>query len=109
MGECKSAEENGVYVLHGNRQAFYAEEKDWTTEPAFKAVYSAFEEANLYLKKLHFVATKIVFILMQFDFGSDLEELLTNARRKVVQTLETSCGKMSNYFMKGLEAQIRQM
>ena len=50
LGECKSAEQNGVYVLHGNRQAFHAETKGWTTEPAFKAVYSAFEEVNSYLR-----------------------------------------------------------
>lgn len=49
------------------------------------------------------------FFLLQFEFSSDLEKLLTNARRKLEQTLETSCGKVSNHFTKGLEAQIRRM
>ena len=50
LGACKSAEQDGVYVVHGNRKAFQKEMLQGRKETAFKAVYSAFEEVNSYLK-----------------------------------------------------------
>ncbi len=41
MSVCKPAEEEGVYVLHGNRGSFHNEK-----QPAFKALYSAIQEVN---------------------------------------------------------------
>lgn len=39
MSVCKNAEEDGVFVLHGNRGSFHNEK-----QPAFKAIYSSFEQ-----------------------------------------------------------------
>ena len=39
MSVCKTAEVNGIYVLHGNRGSFHNDK-----QPTFKAVYKAFKE-----------------------------------------------------------------
>lgn len=41
MSVCKSAEKEGVAVLHGSRGTFHSEK-----QPAFRAVYRAFEEVS---------------------------------------------------------------
>ena len=41
MSVCKAAEKNGVYVLHGNRGTFHSDK-----QPAFRAVYKAWEEVS---------------------------------------------------------------
>lgn len=41
MSVCKSAEENGVYVLHGNRGSFHTDK-----QPAFKAIFSSIQQVK---------------------------------------------------------------
>jgi len=41
MSVCKSAESQGVAVLHGSRGSFHAEK-----QPAFRAIYRAVEEVT---------------------------------------------------------------
>ena len=43
MSVCKPAEENGVYVLHGNRGSFHTDK-----QPAFKAIYSSIKQVMHY-------------------------------------------------------------
>lgn len=43
MSVCKSAEKEGVAVLHGSRGTFHSQK-----QPAFTAVYRAFEEVSVY-------------------------------------------------------------
>lgn len=45
MSVCKSAEKEGVAVLHGSRGTFHSEK-----QPAFTAVYRAFEEVSVHYK-----------------------------------------------------------
>lgn len=51
MSVCKSAEEDGIFVLHGNRGTFHTEK-----QPTFKAIYTVIEEVKLnceFISKLH--------------------------------------------------------
>ena len=41
MSVCKNAEDDGIFVLHGNRGSFHNEK-----QPAFKAIYSSFEKVS---------------------------------------------------------------
>ena len=41
MSVCKTAEEQGIFVLHGNRGSFHTEK-----QPAFKAIYSTIEQVS---------------------------------------------------------------
>lgn len=46
MNVCKTAEKHGVFILHGNRGIFHKIKKK-NKEPAFKAVYQAWEEVSV--------------------------------------------------------------
>lgn len=59
MSVCKSAESEGVAVLHGSRGSFHAEK-----QPAFRAIYRAMEEVIL-LHNCSSVCSKIIC----FDMG----------------------------------------
>ena len=41
MSVCKSAEENGAYVVHGNRGSFHSDK-----QPAFHAIYTSIKEVS---------------------------------------------------------------
>ena len=43
---CKEAEENGVYILHGNGIQFHKYTVDY--EPTFNAIYKTFENVSIY-------------------------------------------------------------
>ncbi|XP_046635726.1 glucoside xylosyltransferase 2-like [Daphnia pulicaria] len=68
MSVCKTAEEQGIHVLHGNRGSFHNKK-----QPAFKAVYATIE---------------------QYSFGEDLQTLFTNMKESLTETVDTNCGKL---------------
>lgn len=74
---CKSAEEDGVAVLHGNRGSFHNDK-----QIAFKAVYRAMEE---------------------FELGSDLRHLWTKLQKYLKETEGTNCGKVHHMFLREFE------
>ncbi|KAJ1527227.1 hypothetical protein ONE63_008754 [Megalurothrips usitatus] len=81
MSVCKSAEKEGVAVLHGSRGSFHSEK-----QPAFRAVYRAFEE---------------------YQLGTDLHrylELPLNAYLE--ETTHTNCGRIKSIFVEAMEKYI---
>lgn len=62
MSVCKSAESQGVAVLHGSRGSFHAEK-----QPAFRAIYRAMEEVESlcshYLPAIHALQISVSFIM----------------------------------------------
>ncbi|XP_042232535.1 glucoside xylosyltransferase 1-like [Homarus americanus] len=82
MSVCKAAEKRGVFVLHGNRGTFHSGK-----QPAFRAVYRAWEEYNL---------------------GQDLrQDLYYPMQRYLLKTSNTTCGKIHNAFLKALSSIVR--
>lgn len=81
MSNCRSAEEKGVSIVHGNRGVYHNDK-----QPAFKAIYNAIRD---------------------YEFGADLEDGLY---KKMAENLNvesrTSCGKLSHLFTKQLSQQI---
>ncbi|XP_021916719.1 glucoside xylosyltransferase 2 isoform X2 [Zootermopsis nevadensis] len=76
MSVCKSAESQGVAVLHGSRGSFHAEK-----QPAFQAVYRAMEE-----------------------LGSDpYTNLFLTTRNYLEQTTSTNCGKIQHIFTQAMQ------
>ncbi|XP_005799133.2 glucoside xylosyltransferase 1-like [Xiphophorus maculatus] len=74
---CASAEEDGVYVLHGNRGVYH----DYK-QPAFRAVYEA---------------------VKKYSFGSDpVLSLLDPLTEELLKTTHTYCGKSNALFTKRL-------
>lgn len=85
MSVCKSAEERGVHVLHGNRGSFHSDK-----QPAFLAVYDAID---------------------RYEFGSDLETRLhapMKAALVATASASTNCGKMAGALLKALERQLSE-
>ena len=41
---CKEANENGIYILHGNGMQFHKSTNEY--EPTFKAIYDIFENVS---------------------------------------------------------------
>ncbi|XP_023241805.1 glucoside xylosyltransferase 1-like [Centruroides sculpturatus] len=75
---CKSAEENGVAIVHGNRGVFVNNK-----QPAFRAIYSAMES---------------------YELGTNLiEYFLKPLQEKLHKTLTTNCGKLHFIFTKAIE------
>lgn len=62
MSVCKSAESQGVAVLHGSRGSFHAEK-----QPAFRAIYRAMEEVeslhSYYFLQIHVLQISVSFIM----------------------------------------------
>lgn len=83
MSVCKSAEKEGVAVLHGSRGTFHSEK-----QPAFRAVYRAFEEFQL--------GTDLYYHL-EFPIKTYLEE-----------TTQTSCGRIHSIFTLAMRKYILQ-
>ncbi|KAK7913627.1 hypothetical protein WMY93_013838 [Mugilogobius chulae] len=74
---CASAEEEGVYILHGNRGVFHDGK-----QPAFRAVYEA---------------------IQKYTFGTDpVSGLLDPLEEQLLKTTHTYCGKSHPLFTKRL-------
>lgn len=74
---CVSAEEDGIYILHGNRGVYHDHK-----QPAFRAIYEA---------------------IRQFPFGEDpVSTLLAPLEEELLTTTHTYCGKSHALFTKGL-------
>lgn len=81
MSVCKSAEEEGVAVLHGSRGTFHSEK-----QPAFKAIYRAFEE---------------------YQLGTDLNQHLEMpVKAYLEETTGTNCGQIHHVFTQAMEKYI---
>ncbi|XP_036431401.1 glucoside xylosyltransferase 1 [Colossoma macropomum] len=79
---CSPAEQEGVFVLHGNRGVFHSEK-----QPAFRAVYEA---------------------IRQYSFGEDLvNSFWLPLEEKLNETTHTYCGKISHLFTKTLSQTLR--
>ncbi|KAK2724580.1 hypothetical protein QYM36_001167 [Artemia franciscana] len=77
MSVCRTVENNGVYVLHGNRGAFINEK-----QPTFRAFYDSFNE---------------------FIPGEKLTSLVELVSAKFDATSPSNCGKMRKFLLKNLE------
>lgn len=75
---CKAAEENGVSVVHGNRQSFHGDK-----QPTFKTVWDAFNAHGL-----------------EPDAGALLDSLQSNL---AAVAGKSECGKVSKLFTAALE------
>uniref|UniRef100_A0A1A8EIX4 Glucoside xylosyltransferase 1 n=2 Tax=Nothobranchius korthausae TaxID=1143690 RepID=A0A1A8EIX4_9TELE len=74
---CASAEEDGIYMLHGNRGVYHDHK-----QPAFKAIYEA---------------------IKQYPYGSDpVTSLLEPLEEELLKTTHTYCGKSHTLFTKRL-------
>ncbi|KAL6473587.1 hypothetical protein MHYP_G00171480 [Metynnis hypsauchen] len=79
---CSPAEQEGVFVLHGNRGVFHSEK-----QPAFRAVYEA---------------------VRQYSFLEDLvNSFWLPLEEKLNETTHTYCGKISHLFTKTLSQTLR--
>lgn len=81
MSNCRSAEEKGISIIHGNRGVYHNEK-----QPIFKAIYEAIRD---------------------YQFGDDMEEhlhpqMLTNMEAG----LGSPCGKVSHIFVKQFAQQL---
>ncbi|KAM8740088.1 glucoside xylosyltransferase 1 isoform 2-T2 [Acanthopagrus schlegelii] len=74
---CASAEEDGIYILHGNRGVYHDRK-----QPAFRAVYEA---------------------IRKYSFGADpVTSLLEPLEEELMKTTHTYCGKTHPLFTKKL-------
>ncbi|XP_061523366.1 glucoside xylosyltransferase 1 isoform X2 [Phycodurus eques] len=74
---CASAEDNGIYILHGNRGVYHDHK-----QPAFKSVYEA---------------------IRKYSFGADpVASLLAPLEKQLLKTTHTYCGKSHALFTKAL-------
>uniref|UniRef100_H3DMD2 Glucoside xylosyltransferase 1 n=1 Tax=Tetraodon nigroviridis TaxID=99883 RepID=H3DMD2_TETNG len=74
---CVSAEESGVYILHGNRGVYHDHK-----QPAFRAIYEA---------------------IRKYPFGADpIKTLLEPLEEELLKTTHTYCGKNHPLFTKRL-------
>ncbi|XP_014329331.2 glucoside xylosyltransferase 1 isoform X1 [Xiphophorus maculatus] len=79
---CQQAEEEGVFILHGNRGVYHNDK-----QPAFRAVYEA---------------------IKQYSFGEDMESSLLQPLEAALQaTTHSYCGRSSHLFTKRLRESIR--
>ncbi|MED6274770.1 Glucoside xylosyltransferase 1 [Characodon lateralis] len=81
---CQQAEEEGVFILHGNRGVYHNDK-----QPAFRAVYEA---------------------VKQYSFGENMEtSLLQPLEAELQTTTQTYCGRSSHLFTKRLKESIRSV
>ncbi|XP_048825838.1 glucoside xylosyltransferase 1-like isoform X2 [Brienomyrus brachyistius] len=79
---CIPAEQEGVFILHGNRGVYHDEK-----QPSFRAVYQAFQ---------------------RYTFGEDLvESLLLPLEEDLRKTTHTYCGRAGHLFTKRLQLSVR--
>lgn len=78
MNICKSAEANGVHILHGNRGVFHSE-----NQPLFNQIYRTFDE---------------------YQLTSDvIQEFYLPLEYNIETTTHTNCGKLKNNFLKNVK------
>ncbi|XP_013876286.1 glucoside xylosyltransferase 1 isoform X1 [Austrofundulus limnaeus] len=78
---CQQAEEEGVFILHGNRGVYHNDK-----QPAFRAVYEA---------------------IKKYPFGENMEtSLLQPLEASLQTTTNTYCGRVSHLFTKKLKQSI---
>ncbi|XP_051886219.1 glucoside xylosyltransferase 1 isoform X1 [Pristis pectinata] len=81
---CKAAEDEGIFVLHGNRGVYHDEK-----QPAFRAVYRA---------------------IKNYPFGEDpIHSLLYPLEKELQKTTNTYCGKIHQVFTQRLQKSIRTL
>ncbi|XP_061217158.1 glucoside xylosyltransferase 1 isoform X1 [Neopsephotus bourkii] len=81
---CKEAEEEGIFILHGNRGVYHDEK-----QPTFRAVYEA---------------------IKNYSFGDDLlHSLLQPLELELRKTMHTYCGRVYKVFIKQLTKSIRDL
>ncbi|KAJ7403770.1 Glucoside xylosyltransferase 1 [Willisornis vidua] len=81
---CKAAEEEGIFILHGNRGVYHDDK-----QPTFRAVYEA---------------------IKNYSFGDDLvHSLLQPLELELQKTMHTYCGRVYKVFLKQLTKSIRDL
>ncbi|KAJ8382828.1 hypothetical protein SKAU_G00036060 [Synaphobranchus kaupii] len=81
---CIPAEEEGVFILHGNRGVYHDEK-----QPAFRAMYDA---------------------INKYSFGADpVQTLLVPLEDQLLRTTHTYCGRVRHLFTKRLQHSISGM
>ncbi|XP_032893562.1 glucoside xylosyltransferase 1 isoform X2 [Amblyraja radiata] len=81
---CMGAEEEGIFVLHGNRGVYHDEK-----QPAFRAVYKA---------------------IKNYPFGEDpIHSLLYPLEKELLKTTNTYCGRIHHVFTQRLKKSIRTL
>ncbi|NWQ65992.1 GXLT1 xylosyltransferase, partial [Neopipo cinnamomea] len=81
---CKAAEEEGIFILHGNRGVYHDDK-----QPTFRAVYEA---------------------IKNYSFGDDLvHSLLQPLELELQKTTHTYCGRVYKVFIKQLTKSIRDL
>ncbi|OXB76722.1 UNVERIFIED_CONTAM: hypothetical protein H355_000270 [Colinus virginianus] len=81
---CKEAEEEGIFILHGNRGVYHDDK-----QPTFRAVYEAIKNCS---------------------FGDDLvHSLLQPLELELQKTVHTYCGRVYEVFIKQLKKSIRDL
>ncbi|KAM6292521.1 glucoside xylosyltransferase 1 isoform 2-T2 [Porphyrio hochstetteri] len=81
---CKEAEEEGIFILHGNRGVYHDDK-----QPTFRAVYEA---------------------IKNYSFGDDLfHSLLQPLELELQKTTHTYCGKVYKVFVKQLTKSVRDL
>ncbi|XP_010115924.1 PREDICTED: glucoside xylosyltransferase 1-like, partial [Chlamydotis macqueenii] len=81
---CKEAEEEGIFILHGNRGVYHDDK-----QPTFRAVYEA---------------------IKNYSFGNDLvHSLLQPLELELRKTTHTYCGRVYKVFIKQLTKSIRDL
>uniref|UniRef100_A0A8C3REE0 Glucoside xylosyltransferase 1 n=1 Tax=Cyanoderma ruficeps TaxID=181631 RepID=A0A8C3REE0_9PASS len=81
---CKAAEEEGIFILHGNRGVYHDDK-----QPTFRAVYEA---------------------IKNYSFGDDLvHSLLQPLEQELQKTMHTYCGRVYKVFIKQLTKSIRDL
>ncbi|XP_050435898.1 glucoside xylosyltransferase 1 [Adelges cooleyi] len=84
MSNCKSAEENGIDVLHGSRSTFWTDK-----QPAFRAVYTA---------------------MYQYELGSDPSKYLLERTASLLnRTINTNCGRLASIFTHNMRLLFRTL
>ncbi|XP_030308954.1 glucoside xylosyltransferase 1 isoform X1 [Calypte anna] len=79
---CKEAEEEGIFILHGNRGVYHDDK-----QPTFRAVYEA---------------------IKNYSFGDDMvRSLLQPLELELQKTMHTYCGRIYKVFIKQLAKSIR--
>ncbi|XP_074757640.1 glucoside xylosyltransferase 1 isoform X2 [Athene noctua] len=81
---CKEAEEEGIFILHGNRGVYHDDK-----QPTFRAVYEA---------------------IKNYSFGDDLvHSLLRPLELELRKTMHTYCGRVYKVFIKQLTKSIKHL
>uniref|UniRef100_A0A8V0XBZ4 Glucoside xylosyltransferase 1 n=1 Tax=Gallus gallus TaxID=9031 RepID=A0A8V0XBZ4_CHICK len=81
---CKEAEEEGIFILHGNRGVYHDDK-----QPTFRAVYEA---------------------IKNYSFGDDLvRSLLQPLELELQKTVHTYCGRVYEVFIKQLKKSIKDL